>query len=337
MKIQERYAFFSFLLDKGAKKVYYIREIFLRKENMALLHTHTEVTDGFSEAIREIFLHGIIDTLKIIPFLFLTYLLMEFIEHRAGDKAESFMKRAGVFAPIAGGALGAVPQCGFSAAAANLYAGRVISVGTLVAVFLSTSDEMLPILVSGSVPLGTALLVVLYKTVAGIAVGLGIDLVLRLMNRNKEEINIDAICDEDNCHCERGIWYSALHHTLTISAFVLVFTFAINALVFFVGEEHLGEFLQGIPFVSHLIAAIFGLIPNCAASVALTTLCTKGLISAGTMMAGLFSGAGVGLLVLFKVNKHVKDNLIIVGIVVLSGVVFGLLGDLLFSASVFTA
>ena len=333
--MQEYAPFFNFLLDNGEKKVYYIRDIFKRKEQMALLHTHTEVTDGFSEAIREIFLHGILDTLKIIPFLVLTYLLMEFIEHRAGDRAEKFMKRAGFFAPIAGGALGAVPQCGFSAAAANLYAGRVISVGTLIAVFLSTSDEMLPILISGSVPVGMALLVVLYKAIAGIAVGLGIDLALRLLNKNREEINIDAICDEDNCHCERGIWFSALHHTLTISAFVLIFTFAINALVFFVGEEHLGEFLQGIPVVSHLVAAIFGLIPNCAASVALTTLCTKGLISAGTMMAGLFSGAGVGLLVLFKVNKHLKDNLLIVGTVVLAGVIFGLLGDLLFSSSLF--
>ena len=302
---------------------------------MALLHTHTEVGGELACALEEIFFHGIIDTLKIIPFLFLTYLLMEFIEHRAGERAESFMKRSGVFAPIAGGALGAVPQCGFSAAAANLYAGRVVSVGTLIAVFLSTSDEMLPILLSGSVPVGTALLVVLYKAAVGIAVGMAVDLVLRLTRKNHEEINIDAICDEDNCHCERGIWFSALHHTLTISAFILIFTLAINALVFFVGEENLGEAMFDLPVVGHFIAAVFGLIPNCAASVALTTLCTKGLITAGTMMSGLFSGAGVGLLVLFKVNKHLKDNLIIIGVILLSGVVFGLLGDLIFPASMF--
>lgn len=299
---------------------------------MTLLHLHADESASWLE---EIFLHGLLDTLKIIPFLFLTYLLMEFIEHRAGDKAESFMKRAGIFAPAVGGALGAVPQCGFSAAASNLFAGRVISVGTLVAVFLSTSDEMLPILISGSVPLGTALLVVLYKAVVGIAVGLLVDLVLRLMKKPGDSINIDAICDEDNCHCERGIWYSALHHTLTISAFVLIVTLAINALVYFVGAEALGSLLRGIPVVSHIIAAVFGLIPNCAASVALTTLCTEGLITAGTMMSGLFSGAGVGLLVLFRVNKHMKQNLAIVGIVIAAGVIFGLLGDLVFPASLF--
>ena len=302
---------------------------------MILLHAHTEDGGFFGAFLEEVLLHGVIDTLKIIPFLFLTYLLMEFIEHRAGDKAERFMKRAGAFAPAVGGALGAVPQCGFSAAASNLYAGRVISVGTLIAVFLSTSDEMLPILISGSIPIGTALLVVLYKAVVGIAVGLSVDLVLRIMNKKKEDINIDAICDEDNCHCERGIFYSALHHTLTISLFVFAFTLAINALVFFVGEENLGAVLYNRPVIGHIIAAFFGLIPNCAASVALTTLCTKGLITAGTMMAGLFSGAGVGLLVLFKVNKHPKDNLIIVGVILISGVIFGLLGDLIFPSSAF--
>ena len=303
---------------------------------MALLHTHAE--GGIALGIlEEVFLHGVLDTLKIIPFLFLTYLLMEFIEHRAGDKAERFMQRAGVFAPAVGGALGALPQCGFSAAASNLYAGRIISVGTLVAVFLSTSDEMIPILVSGRVQFGTVALVVLYKALVGITVGLGIDLALRLMKKEQEKINIDAICDEDNCHCEKGILHSALHHTLTISLFVLAVTLAINALVFFVGEENLGGVMYDKPFISHLAAAVFGLIPNCAASVVLTTLCTEGLITAGTMMSGLFSGAGVGLLVLFKVNKHIKENLIIVGIIIAAGAVFGLIGDLIFPKELFLA
>ena len=298
---------------------------------MTLLHAQAD------EALwlEEIFLHGLLDTLKIIPFLFLTYLLMEFIEHKAGDKAEGFMQRAGRFAPAVGGLLGAVPQCGFSAAAANLYAGRVISVGTVVAVFLSTSDEMIPILVSGQVSIGTVALVVLYKTVVGILVGFGVDLLMRLMDRKSEKINIDAICDEDNCHCERGILYSAFHHTLTISLFVLLVTLAINALVFFVGEDNLGGIMYNRPFVSHLIAAVFGLVPNCAVSVALTKLCTHGFITAGTMMSGLFSGAGVGLLVLFRVNKKLKENIMIVGITLVASVIFGMLGDILFSSSLF--
>lgn len=299
---------------------------------MWLLHTHgAEGAHWFDEIV----LSGLLETVKIIPFLFLTYLLMEFIEHKAGERAESFMQRAGVFAPAVGGLLGAVPQCGFSAAAANLYAGRIISIGTLVAVFLSTSDEMIPILISGNIDFGIVALVVLYKAVVAIIVGLGIDLALKLMRRDREKINIDAICDEDNCHCERGIVYSAFHHTVTVSAFVLLITLAINSLVFFLGEENLGAILYDRPFVSHLIAAIFGLIPNCAASVALATLCSQGLITAGTMMSGLFSGAGIGLLVLCKVNRKAKENLIIIAILVVVGLVFGLLGDLVFPAALF--
>ena len=298
---------------------------------MALLHAQAEGALWFEEII----LHGLLDTIKIIPFLFLTYLLMEFIEHKAGEGAERFMQRAGAFAPVVGGALGAVPQCGFSAAAANLYAGRVVSMGTIVAVFLSTSDEMIPILLSGNIPGATVALVVLYKTVVGILVGLGVDLAIRLLLRKSEKINIDAICDEDNCHCERGIWYSALHHTLTISLFVLLITLALNTLIFFVGEENLAAVMYDKPFVSHLIAAVVGLIPNCAASVALATLCSQGLITAGTMLSGLFSGAGVGILVLWKVNKKPKENIIIMTIIVLAGIIFGLLGDLIFQASMF--
>lgn len=304
---------------------------------MALLHTHASGDNLFLEILEEIFLHGFLDTLKLLPFLFLTYLLMEYIEHRAEDKAEAFMARAGRFGPLVGGALGAVPQCGFSAAASSLYTGRVITVGTLIAVFLSTSDEMLPILISGSIPPVTVLLVLLYKAAVGALVGIAVDLFLRLCRKNEEKINIDAICDEDNCHCERGILYSALHHTLTISLFVLAVTLAINALVFFVGEETLGSVMYDKPFVSHLIASVFGLIPNCAASVVLATLCSEGLITAGTMMSGLFSGAGVGLLVLFRVNKNIKENLAITAVLVVVGLLFGLLGDLIFPASMFVA
>ena len=155
--------------------------------------------------IDEVILHGITDTLKLLPFLFLTYLLMEFIEHKASDKAASVMERAGMLGPVAGGVFGAVPQCGFSAAAANLYTARVITLGTLVAVFLSTSDEMLPILLAGNVKISAVLLILLYKCVVGIISGLAIDLALKLMKRGNAEINIDEICDNDNCHCERGI------------------------------------------------------------------------------------------------------------------------------------
>lgn len=297
---------------------------------MALLHAH-QSTDGlFWEIFEEIFLHGLLDTLKLVPFLFLTYLLMEFIEHKASERVEDFMKRAGALGPLVGGALGAFPQCGFSASAANLYAARVLTVGTLIAVFLSTSDEMLPVMISGGMPIQNIIAILVYKVISGVIVGLLADLAVRLTSKPREDINIDAICDEDNCHCERGIFYSALHHTLTISGFVLIVTMLINALVFFVGTEALSSLLRGLPVVSHLISAVFGLIPNCAVSVALTSFFTEGIITAGTMMAGLFSGAGVGILVLFRVNKSVKENLFIVLTLVLSGVIFGLIFDLVF-------
>ena len=298
---------------------------------MGLLQAHSHAGGGIAEFFEEVVLHGVKDTLFIIPFLFLTYLLMEFIEHKSGGRAERFMKRAGRFAPIVGGALGVIPQCGFSAAASNFYAGRVITLGTLVAVFLSTSDEMLPILLSGSVGLGRAALLVLYKLVVGVAIGLILDAVLRFLQKNDAEINIDNICENDNCHCERGIFHSALHHTITITVFVFIFTLIINAAVFFVGTEVIAEVLDGVPVLSHIIAAILGLIPNCAVSVALATFYTNGFISVGTMLSGLFSGAGVGLLVLFKVNKNQKENLLAVVTLLVSGIVFGLIGDLIFN------
>ena len=294
-----------------------------------MLLLHAQEGGGW---LSEIFLDGLLETLKLVPFLFLTYLLMEFIEHRASEKTNSFLNRAGRFGPLVGGTLGVIPQCGFCAAASNLYAGRVITLGTLVAVFLSASDEMLPIMLSGDIPLGTVALILLYKAAVAIVIGLLVDLVMSLMHKGKGDINIDEICDNDNCHCEKGIWYSALHHTLTISIFVLIITLALNALMFFVGEETLGAVLYDKPGLSHLLASFFGLIPNCAASVALATLCKEGIITVGTMLAGLFSGAGVGLVVLFKVNKSLRENLLIMLLLVSAGFVFGLVGDLIFPA-----
>lgn len=299
-----------------------------------ILHaSQGEHSDLWHAIYEEVLLAGLLDTLKIIPFLFITYLLMEFLEHKASRRMVGFMERAGVLGPLAGGLVGAIPQCGFSASASNFYTGRVITLGTLVAVFLSTSDEMLPILISGKISGGAILAILAYKAAVGIFVGFAIDFTLRLMKRKKEPINIDGLCDEDNCHCERGIFFSAIHHTISIGTFVLIITFAVNALVYFVGADNLAKIMYDKPFISHLIAGVFGLIPNCAVSVALTNLALDGLITAGTMLSGLFSGAGVGLLILFKVNKNLKENLTVMGIITAAGIVFGLLADFLnFSA-----
>lgn len=296
---------------------------------MALLHAHGEGA-GILAYLDEVLLHGFLDTLWLVPFLFLTYLLMEWVEHRAADKAERVMRRAGALSPIVGAAVGAIPQCGFSAAAASLYTGRVIGLGTLVAVFLSTSDEMLPVLISGAVNPVSILIIIFYKLVVAALVGIVSDLILRLLSRGRGEIDIDAFCESDGCHCERGILYSALRHTLTVSVFVLITTVAIGTVVFFVGEQTLATVLRGIPVLSHFIAAVVGLIPTCAVSVALTTLSIDGIITAGTMMSGLFASAGVGVLVLFRVNKRAGENLLILGILVAVGAIFGVLFDLMF-------
>ena len=212
--------------------------------------------------------------------------------------------------------------------AANLYTGRVISLGTLIAVFLATSDEMLPIMIGAGAPWQSVAIILGYKLTVGIIAGFVIDLVLHLLNLGKEKIDIDEICDNDNCHCERGILLSALHHTLTISTFILAVTVIINLLIFFVGAETLGVIVSKIPVLSHLIAAFIGLIPGCATSVALTTLGLEGIISGGTMMAGLFSGAGVGILILVRLNRRFKENLVIMGLLAGIGFAFGLLFDL---------
>ena len=294
-----------------------------------LSHFLSDKLGGFGAFLDEVILHGLIDTLKLVVFLFLTYLLMEFIEHRASDKAKGLMSSAGRFGPVIGGVFGAVPQCGFSAAAANLYTGRVITLGTLIAVFLSTSDEMLPILVAGNIKIGKILTIMLYKCLVGIAVGMIIDLAMKMMKIEKEDINIDEICDNDGCLCEKGILRSAIHHTVSVSTFIFAVTVILNAVFFFLGEDALSGTVFSLPVISHILSAVIGLIPNCASSVALTELCTSGVISVGAMTSGLFAGAGVGVLVLVKMNKRPKENALIIGILVAVGVIFGLLADVI--------
>ena len=293
-------------------------------------HFLTDTLGDLGRFIEEVIFHGIIDTLPLIPFLFLTYLLMEFIEHSSSERTVGFLKKAGPFGPALGSCAGLIPQCGFSSVASNLYCTRIITVGTLISVFLSTSDEMLPLLISSSdIGAKKIVFILLYKLFAAIIVGFAVDGVLRLMKKEKQEIDIDELCENDNCHCERGIFYSALHHTVKITLFIFICTLVINTAIFFIGNDNLSRIMYDKPVISHVIAALFGLIPNCSASVALTEFYSSGFITLGTMLSGLFAGAGAGLLVLLKVNKHRKTNLYIVLTLVLSGIFFGLLADII--------
>lgn len=279
----------------------------------------------------------LIDALKLVPFLFLTYLLMEYLEHKTGDKTKEVIKKSGKLGPLFGAILGIVPQCGFSAAAASLYAGRVITMGTLIAVFLSTSDEMLPILISEAAPISLIVQVLLIKLVIGAIAGFIIDAVRGLIIKrkkvsNKEEEAEEAIghmCEHDHCDCEHGIIKSSIKHTLNILIFIIIITFILNTIVHFIGEENISNAIASVPFVGILVSALFGFIPNCAGSVIITELYLSNLISLGSMMAGLLVGSGIGILVLFKSNKHMKQNFIIAGLLYLIGIISGLIIDLI--------
>ncbi len=298
------------------------------------------------EIILDSVLDAVLDSLKLLPFLFITYLVMEYIEEKAGERSGAVVGKAGRFAPLAGGLLGVVPQCGFSTAASNLYAGRVITPGTLIAIFLSTSDEMLPIFISERVE-GTFIIGVLaLKVVIGVVAGYIVDFVYySCMKRQYQPIDIHHICEKEHCHCHEhdhhhdheeenheehehghghgGIVLPAVKHTASVFAFILIFSIALNLLLSFIGEDTLGQLIYNRPVISEILAGIVGLIPNCASSVLLTQLYLEGVLSFAAMMSGLLVNAGVGLLVLFRINDNRKENLAITSTLYAVGVICG--------------
>lgn len=284
------------------------------------------------DAILDIVLDAALDTLKLIPFLFLTYLLMELLEHKTSKKTLESIKKAGKLGPLLGGLLGAVPQCGFSAAASSFYGGRVITLGTLIAIYLSTSDEMLPIMISEGVSVTFVIPVVLTKVVIGITAGFIIDLIVsrKPHHMGEEHIHIHEMCTHDHCKCEKGIVRSAIIHTLQISGFVLLVSLGLGFLLEYAGAGVLEGLVLNNKLFGPLIASLIGLIPNCAASVVLTQLFLHGALSFGSMMAGLLTGAGVGILVLAKVNHSFKETAKVIGLVygigAVSGILIGFIG-----------
>ncbi len=290
-----------------------------------------------SDALFDAILDAVLDSLKILPFLFVTYLIMEYLESHTEDRVRDLVKRAGWMGPFWGGLLGAVPQCGFSAAASNLYAGRAISLGTLIAIFLSTSDEMIPIMISEAVPVTKMLKLLLVKLIIGILCGFLIDGFCHIRSSRKtgqpedgEDFLIERLCEKEHCHCENGsIVGSALKHTLHIILFVFAITVLLNLAFLFLGEDRLTAVISSRPITGMFLSALIGLIPNCGASVLLTQMYLHGVLPASHLIAGLLDGAGVGLLILFRVNPDQKENLRITLLLYLLAVVFGLLIHLL--------
>lgn len=298
---------------------------------------------------------SVLDTLELVPFLFVTYLAMEALEHSTEGRMQGLVARAGHAGPIVGGLLGAVPQCGFSAMAATLYSGGVVTAGTLVAVILSTSDEMVPVFLAHQEPAGRLLSIMLLKVVVGIVVGLLLDAMLHAVRHvGNPQPHIHDLCERAHCHCEddeagsdaspesdadghgeaerghhhgHGHWAivrSAAIHTVQVTGFILLVTFLFGLLIEVMGEDALAQLLGSHPVRATFLAALVGLIPNCGASVAITELYLDGVLAAGPMVAGLLVSGGVGLLVLFRTNRDVRQNVAVTAFIYAVGVVVGL-------------
>ena len=275
-------------------------------------------------------LDSLIDTVKLIPFLLITYIIMEFIEHKTSHKTKDAIKKSGHFGPLIGGILGVVPQCGFSAAASSLYSARIITLGTLIAVFLSTSDEMLPILISEAVDVRIILSILGIKLVIAVIVGFIIDLFFRKkFETSEDEPEIKDLCEHEHCHCEHGIFKSALKHTINITLYIFIISLVLNIIIYFIGEDNLAHILNSTPIIGPIIASLVGLIPNCSSSVIITQLYLSKVLNFATMIAGLLVNTGVGLLILFRTNKDLKENIKITVLLFAIGVIFGIIFDLI--------
>lgn len=275
----------------------------------------------------DIFLDSIVDCAKLLPFLALSYLVVEYAEHKMSTRTKEVIYRAGKAGPLLGSLVGIIPQCGFSAAAAGLYAGGMVSPGTLLAVFLSTSDEMLPVMVSEGIAAGTIGRILCTKVVAGTVIGLLVDFAAEMLHGKRNRMpEHPPMCEHEHCGCtEHGIWYSAVNHTAQTALFLFLISLAIGFLMEWFGIAGVPGIFAKLPAVEAAVAALVGMIPNCAASVLVTQLFLEGILSPGALFAGLLCGAGTGLLVLYRENRNRKENLILTVVLYAGGTLAGLL------------
>lgn len=269
----------------------------------------------------------LIDTLKLIPFLFVAFLLIELIEHKLSNKNKKVLTKTKKYGSIIGSLLGIIPQCGFSVMATNLYVTRIISLGTLISIYLSTSDEMLPILISKKTNPSIIIKIILIKVLFSIIYGILIDIILnKKRNKQKETFHI---CEEEHCDCEQSVVKSALKHMLSITTFILLMNFIINIIFTYIGEDFLSKLFLKNTIFGPFITSLIGLIPNCGASVVLTELYLNNAINLSALISGLLTGSGTALIVLFKNNKNIKENIFILLILYLLGAISGLVIELI--------
>lgn len=279
----------------------------------------------------DVFIDALLDSLKILPFLFLSYLLIEYIEHRSSEKLEKALSTSGKYSKVVGSILGIIPQCGFSAVAANLFSSRVITIGTLVSVFLATSDEAIPVILTYPEKSKDLLLILGIKLIIAIIFGTLVDMIFTKKHTAEENSHdmhehMHDMCKD--CDCEHGIFKSSIKHTIQIFLFLLIFSIIIGGFVELIGEDNFSKIILSGSIFQPFVTSIIGLIPNCAASILLSKLYVEGAISLGAIISGLSTGAGVGGILLIRTNKNMKENLKILGLVYVIGVFCGIVVDI---------
>ena len=268
------------------------------------------------------FIDGLIDTLKVFPFLLISFYIIEILEHKINSNKR--LESSGKYGPVLGSLLGIIPQCGIASIATNLYVTGIITLGTLISVFLSTSDEMIPILLSEKVSIKLIFIILVIKLVVGLVSGLLIDLVYPRKIRSHYEI-----CEEEHCHCDDHKFISAFKHTINISLFILVINVLLNMVFNYGLNDYLSSLLLKDSIFSPIITSLIGLIPNCASSIVITKLYLASSISFGSMIAGLLTNSGIALVVLFKTNRNLKENINIILLTYFIGTVIGIILNIL--------
>lgn len=268
------------------------------------------------------FIDGLIDTLKVFPFLLISFYIIEILEHKINSNKR--LESSGKYGPVLGSLLGIIPQCGIASIATNLYVTGIITLGTLISVFLSTSDEMIPILLSEKVSIKLILIILGIKLVVGLVSGLLIDLVYPRKIKSHYEI-----CEEEHCHCDDHKFISAFKHTINISLFILVINVLLNMVFNYGLNDYLSSLLLKDSIFSPIISSLIGLIPNCASSIVITKLYLASSISFGSMIAGLLTNSGIALVVLFKTNRNLKENINIILLTYFIGTVIGIILNIL--------
>ncbi|MGN0570413.1 MAG: putative manganese transporter [Candidatus Fimenecus sp.] len=286
---------------------------------------HISFSGFTSDTALSLILDSVLDTLKMLPFLFAAFLIIELLEHHAKESFDKLFRRTDKSGPLVGALLGCVPQCGFSVLCANLYTGGIVTLGTLIAVFLSTSDEAVILLASAPNGGREVLRLISVKVIIAVIAGYMIDIFGKRFFKNK--VSESDLCEHDHCGCEehKGVLIPALIHTVKVFGFLLLFTVILNFAVALLGEERLGSVLLTNSVFQPFLSALLGFIPNCASSVMLTQLYTEGALSFGSVIAGLCTNAGAGLIVLMREKSRIRDNVKIIGILYVCAVIPGII------------